>query len=272
MVCNKLKILDGGVIKICPEINMPSKAQREYDLIQNFIGSNERTICRIVQDDDLNDRFIEVDNKWYVPPSRKYIAWSKKVYRDSTLFEGKIPSECYASSLDPHREMVLDYWSWTEVHDYLGIKPFIPSVMINISPDWEKDRWHESSKIRILSNIIESYLKEGWYSKASYVIENGSAGDHIHAHIVAEFKPDRVKSGCGGKKSHIGQSRHTTQLKKYGDKEKGMKGMIKGTGVQVTILRNEVLVKDKIDYLSEDLKPLGHKNLSIVMLKKDLVF
>ena len=43
-----------------------------------------------------------------------------------------------------------------------------------------------------------------------------------------------------------------------------MEGMIKGNSVQKTFIRTEEILKDKLDYLNEDLKPLGHKNHSII--------
>ena len=35
--------------------------------------------------------------------------------------------------------------------------------------------------------------------------------------------------------------------------------------IQKIILRNEELVNDKLDYLIEDNKPIGHKNKSIIV-------
>jgi hypothetical protein len=154
----------------------------------------------------------------------------------------------------------------------MKVIPFVPSVMINISPDWDgvgKGGLPEHCKIHILSNIIEKYLAEGnRYSKASYVIENGSDGTHIHAHVVAEFNPILVKSV----NTHLTKGNHTIQLVKQANKVKGMKGMLKGIGIQKVFLRKIELVNDKLKYLIEEEKPEGHKNKSVIFEKKDLVF
>jgi hypothetical protein len=47
-------------------------------------------------------------------------------------------------------------------------------------------------------------------------------------------------------------------------KSRAMEGIIKGVSVQKVFLRTEEMVKDKKDYLREDLKPEGHKNFSVV--------
>lgn len=155
------------------------------------------------------------------------------------------------------------FWTYKEITDYLGIIPFTPSVMINISPDWNavKDKITNTRKIKILTGIIENYLEESQrYDYYSYVIENGADGEHIHAHIVAHINPNISKSV----NTHLAKGNHIQQLTKYAKKLKGMEGIIKGTGVQKTFLRCEELVKDKLDYLVEELKPEGHKNKSVV--------
>lgn len=148
------------------------------------------------------------------------------------------------------------------IYDYLEIIPFTPSVMINISPDWKSgENRTNKQKIKLLKLIIEQYLSESErYDYYSYVIENGSRGDHIHAHIVAHMNPRLIKSI----NSHLSKGNHTQQLKKYASKLKGMEGIIKGPGVQKTFLRTQQIVDDKLDYLIEAKKPEGHKNLSII--------
>ena len=146
---------------------------------------------------------------------------------------------------------------------YYNIIPFTPSVMINISPDWNGegvDRRSTTCKINILKNLIDSYMTEGWYEQWNYVIECGSDGEHIHAHLVAKMNTQRLKSV----ESHLKRGNQTQQLRKYAKKVKGMAGIIKGVSVQKTFLRTEQLVKDKLDYLIEEKKPLGHKNKFII--------
>jgi len=148
---------------------------------------------------------------------------------------------------------------FNKIAKYYKIIPFTPSVMINISPDWKGEGFKNNcnaQKVKALKFIIDSYLKEQWYDKWEYVIECGSQGDNYHAHLVAHMNPKRLKS-C---ESHLRRGNHTQQLKKYSKKLKGMEGIIKGPSVQKIILRNEELVKDKLDYLIESKKPEGHKN------------
>lgn len=149
-----------------------------------------------------------------------------------------------------------------QIYDFLEIIPFTPSVMINVSPDWKAGETRTNTqKIKLLKLIIEQYLAESErYDYYSYVIENGSQGDHIHCHIVAHINPRLIKSVT----SHLAKGNHCQQLKKYASKLKGMGGIIKGPGVQKTFLRTEQLVSDKLDYLVEDRKPEGHRNHSII--------
>lgn len=147
------------------------------------------------------------------------------------------------------------------VYEYLDIIPFTPSVMINISPDWKKGKISLPNRIKKLKELINCYMSEGWFQKWSYVIENGSEGNHIHAHCVCEFNRGRLKST----ETHIAKGNHTRQLAKYAKKIEGMEGVIKGVSVQKCVLRTETLVKDKLNYLQEDLKPEGHKNKSIIV-------
>ena len=41
--------------------------------------------------------------------------------------------------------------------------------------------------------------------------------------------------------------------------------MIKGVSVQKIFVRTEEILKDKLDYLHEERKPDGHKNLSVIV-------
>ncbi len=258
------RILDSGELKFVAEIQMSSK-ESSYLLFQET-KFKTRNITkwiddRMVKDVIENDKYVEMTEriKWadskVIEYTREWdwINWPKGP--DMNKMDGRFEVWCGGKET---------------LYKYLGIIPFVPSVMINISPDWNGEGIKRSDKIKIviLSNIVENYLKEGWYSKASYVIENGGEGDLIHAHIVAEFSPLRIKST----NTHLAKGNHTIQLKKYAKKVKGMAGIIKGPGVQKVFLRTKVLVDDKLDYLIEDMKPEGHKNKSIIFEKRELVF
>lgn len=257
-------VLDCGELKSTPEVKM-GKAWYDTDTLYfRFANSDLKTTTRTIMNDDLNEIKIETENKFYVEPSRKFVAWKRKCFYESSL-GGMIPNLEYG--FEPHsnawEEVCLKYFSKQEMMDYLGVIPFTPSVMINISPDWKsvKDKLSNRTKIVRLKTIIENYLKESdRYDYYSYVIENGEGGDHIHAHIVAHINPNLHKSVS----THLAKGNHTQQLRKYAKKFKGMEGIIKGVSVQKTFLRTEELVKDKLDYLIEDKKPEGHKNKSVI--------
>ena len=261
MVNNEKKILDEGKLKSCPEVKMVKRWYETDSLYYYFAGCDQRMVTKKEIDDELYEYSVEVENEHYIEPTRKYVAWKNKCFRECFL-GGKIPEQEFSCEMDPYKAAALKYWKRKEILDYLKIIPFTPSVMINISPDWKSvEKRTNCNKVKILKLIIENYLKEEWLDKWSYVIENGSEGDHIHAHLVGHMNVSRLKS-C---ESHFNvNGNHTQQLRKYANKIKGMKGLIKGVSVSKCILRHEQLVKDKLDYLIEEKKPVGHKNKSII--------
>ena len=264
MVNHKNKILDEGKLKDVCEVSMSTKDSSymlfqatKYKTKQKSVWVDDRLLDETIQ----NDKFIEMTPriKWadekvieYIQ-EWDYVNWPKGP--DMNKMDGRFETWCGGKDV---------------LYNYLGIKPFYASVMINISPDWDGEgiKRSNNSKMVILSSIVEQYLKEGWYSKSSYIIENGGEGDHIHAHIVAEFSPGRLKST----NAHLTKGNHTIQLKKYAKKVKGMEGIIKGPGVHKVFLRTKELVDDKLKYLIEEEKPEGHKNHSKMMEVKELVF
>lgn len=257
MVNNKMKILDQGKIKYVPEVKEMKRWYETDSLYFRFAFSDNKTDWKYVKDDDLNETRIEVENEFYVEPSRKFLKWKEKVFKESHL-GGMIPNDDYRFSRDPYKECVKDFWTCQEVLDYMNIIPFTPSVMINISPNWNGK--FQPGKINKLKKLIDSYMSEGWYDRWEYVIENGSEGKNIHAHIVAHMNVQRLKSV----ESHLRRGNHTRQLQKWANKIEGMEGLIEGVSVQKVILRTEVLVNDKLDYLIEEKKPQGHKNKFVI--------
>lgn len=262
MVKHTNKILDCGELKMCPEVKM-TKQLSSLDL---YLRSCYETKCI---EEWIDDRMVKkhIENEFYVEPTpRMLYAYDK--YNDYIKEWNWLD---YPKG--PDKKKLSDrFENWCGGKDalyaHLGIVPFIPSVMINISPDWPKGRISEALRIKYLKEIIEKYFQEGWYSKASYIIENGSEGKHIHAHIVAEFHPTRIKST----NSHLAHCNQTAQLKKYANSIKGMEGVIKGPSVHKVFLRTPELVKDKLLYLDEEHKPFSHKNKSKICDIVELVF
>lgn len=240
MVNNKLKVLDEGQNKFVPEVIEMKKPEYVYKF------ENEIT--------EMNCRFHEYEAK-------------KCLYKEGSYSSDDL-NELYRRCEEyKNNEFLFSFLFETEVNSrvefnkiakYYNIIPFTPSVMINISPNWgDKCR---GKRIQCLKQLIDNYLSEGWYDKWSYVIECGSEGTHIHAHMVCHLNVTRLKSA----ESHVGHNNQRRQLQKWAAKIEGMRGLIEGVSVQSTILRNETLVSDKLDYLIEDKKPPGHKNHHVI--------
>jgi len=138
----------------------------------------------------------------------------------------------------------------------MGKKPFMPCIMINISPDW-KGKTITKLMIKQMKHTLDTYLKNcNRYSRWKYVLECGSNGDFLHSHCVAEINKDFEKSVL----THLAKRNNHQEIKKIWDK-KGNQGLLKGKfSIQSVILRNETLRDDKLEYLIEEKKPEGHKN------------
>lgn len=253
MVCNIFKILDENEIKTLSKVDYNMTKLNLY----NEVLKKSSRLTKVKEFDDAKCDFVthEIHNDNYKepPPRIKYAL--KKYYEYNYEWD-------WVNYPKGPQKLDKFFVAWCggeeTIYDYLEIIPFTPSVMINISPDWP-DKRMLNSKIKALKGIIDDYMKEQWYDKWEYVIENGSDGTHIHAHIVAHMNVNRLKSV----ESHLKKGNHTQQLKKYA-KLKGMEGIIKGSSVQKVFLRTEELVKDKLLYLHEDTKPEGHKNKSVI--------
>ena len=150
-----------------------------------------------------------------------------------------------------------------EVYLWLGEEKFVTHIFLNISPNWKgKGNVHD------LDLLVDSYMKEcNRFLEWTYIIENGSEGDMIHTHIVGKLNPKFEKSTI----THFNKGNHVRQLQKYANKIEGLRGLIKGTGINRQILRTPELVSDKLDYLIEDRKPEGHKNFSNIWDEPKLV-
>ena len=274
MVCKNFEILDEMEIKKLPKRDYNMKKVTYNDYCRKVVYSWDEFKSVSIEDDDLNEREEIIQNSDYIEPHGKMLKFKNKYFD-----KNRLRKEYWEFDYSKDVESVFQkHFTLQDLLDYLGIVPFTPSVMINISPDWKESKLTtEFGKVTVLKKIIDDYMKEEWFDKWEYVIENGSNGDNIHAHIVAHVNPSRIKSCIEGftykyvkgkkvKKntSHIGKCNHVQQLKKYASKVKGIQGCIKGNSIQSSILRNEELVKDKLLYLHEDTKPEGHKNKSII--------
>lgn len=231
------KVLDAGEIKILNEINMKPQYIRDFEIIL----LEARALANDIEKMDLLPRYIQ--EKW------------NKIQEDQFLMFFLYKDHCDK------------FWQkgCPKIAEYMGVKPFVTSVMINISPNWKgkfgQDSLTDKLMVKKFRAVVETYLKaSSRYGRYKYNLECGSGGDHLHAHIVAEFNPKCVKSVT----THINKGNHTVEIRKIWDKifPEGYVGLLKGKfAVQRIILRNEELLKDKLNYLVEELKPEGHKNL-----------
>lgn len=242
MVNNLRKVLDEK-IKYVPEINMVPDYVIEFQ--------RQMTICRQVVNaiiHENNDYITSKTREEIQEQTELYNKWKKNNLVRSHFFHNNINKKDYKI-----------------IAELMGVKPFRPHVMINISPNWKgkfgQDKTIDKIMIKGFRKTIETYLNSAdRYSNWKYCLENGSNGDFLHAHIVAEINFSCEKSV----KTHINKGNHKYELMKHWDKNfKGNEGFLKGKfAVQRILLNNENLVKDKFDYLDENLKPDGHKNYS----------
>ena len=287
MVLNKNLILDEGMIKNIADVKMVKDLTNNFDyLVYLTMDSWRPKIMEKYYDKKLNPKEKIIDNPKFINVMSDDLMriFQKKYYMEH--IPTWVNDAMYYRLKDNNLEDVnvfKEHFSVQSLQDYLGIIPFTPSVMINISPHWQFDTMSKGIfhrfAIELLRRTINSYLKESGKSRYNYwkfVIECGSEGDFIHAHIVAHVSPDMLRSVIDGKNSHIAKNNHCIQLKKWWAKhlkdqswqkpylksKKGYEGCLNGKySIQRSILRNQQLVEDKLKYLIEEHKPDGHKNM-----------
>lgn len=279
-MCNNLQhILDEGEIKYVPEVNMNKKTQEEI-AYSDVLKKHRKNEWKKEWDPEKGHfREIEIRNEEYEPyPEKSVLNWFMEIRRPEIWdehFEGGCPSSQFARRCRQHEAQVRSEWKeiWknhkVEIYSYLGREvpiPFNPSVMINISPNWKgkfgQDKLTDKIMIKKFIIVVEKYLKaSNRYSKYKWNLECGGEGNHLHAHIVAEIRPGSYKSVI----THLNKGNHSNEIRKIWDQTfrgEGYQRVCKGKhSIQRILLRNEELLKDKLNYLVEENKPEGHKNL-----------
>ena len=258
-----IKGMVNNIFKILDENELKQLSKFDYNMgklnLYNEVLKKSTRLTNVKEFDDAKCDFVthQIHNENYKEPPPR-IKYALKKYMDYNM------EWDWTNHPKGPQNLETRFVTWCggeeTIYNYLEIIPFTPSVMINISPDWSNIKRSNTNKVTILKTIIDNYMKEEWFDKWEYVIENGSDGTHIHAHIVAHMNVKRLKST----ESHLRKGNHTQQLKKYAKKLKGMEGIIKGSSVQKVFLRTEEILKDKLLYLHEDTKPEGHKNQSVI--------
>lgn len=276
MVNNHMKCLDEGEIKnLCYTIPMDSNTP----IWQLCIDKSTRVVEEKVwcdETDSLNTIMVHNDN--YKEPQG---ILKQAIRNAASLVDCCTPDVITAQW---NRNLKQFKLSVDDVHGYLDIIPFTPSIMLNISPNWKSQyniipddiepcerEYLELENLRMveaLCELVESYMAEcNRFDYYDYIVECGGEGDFLHAHCVAHVNPKIVRSVCGDSKtgssrsSHIGRGNHVQQLLKISKGIKGIKGKITRHGIQCSVLRKQYLVDDKLAYLHEDKKPVGHQNL-----------
>lgn len=286
MVNNNYKLIDEGVLKYTPEVKMPSKESIEWTLIHRFLNCDKRIITRHVEDKETFITVnVESENAEFINPTDRYKNFKMKFYdaEYTTALKQEYSGTDWKSYANSNKQIITQHWGWQSMLDYIGVIPFSPSVMINISPEWAaSDLAHEKKgkkgmpgskmwmKLMIpdFEKMIENYLRtDNRYDYASYVLECGGKGNHLHAHIVAHINPKMLKSV----RTHIKEGRHVPALKARAGHGK-LNGLINGKGISITMCNCEMLTNDKLEYLIEEKKPDGHKNKCVLMPVKKLVF
>lgn len=243
-----------------------------HELIQSFYPEIKRKII----DEDFNEIEVMEPNPRYIEPTGAVRAWRDKfmflrdgIFGERWVFKCQWPKKGQCGMADGEewdqklllkREIILKH---------LGIKPFIPSVMINISPNW-KSNLGLQPKIDILKNMMHKYFHETfWFQSIEYVIERG--GDpktaHVHLHAVLEINMEILKSTRSYIKKNSNVKR---EIKKFFDAEvatlDALRGHCEGAleagcSIQIQSLNNPGLIEDKLKYLHEETKPPSHKNV-----------
>lgn len=275
-----MKCLDEGEIKnLCYTITMPNTTP----IWKQCVDKSTRLITTYEWDEDTESMSkVHSDNPNYKRPT----GIIGQAIKNATMCMDVATTDAITTQWNNNCKKF--GISADDINDYLDIIPFTPSIMLNISPDWKRQfhiipddmepcereylELENSLMIEALCNLVESYMAEcNRFDYYDYIVECGGEGDFLHAHCVAHVNPKLLKAvidgttyNSQGKKrntSHFGRGNHVQQLIKISKGIKGIKGKITRHGIQVSILRKDYLVDDKIAYLHEDKKPVGHKNL-----------
>jgi hypothetical protein len=167
--------------------------------------------------------------------------------------------------------------------NYYGVVKFNECWMLNVSPNW-KGCLITRDMVNFFIGVIEGFYENAdRFTKMRYVLENGHGKDHLHAHIVFTLNTKKPGFMTPIRKGNILQEFRNVwnRLVKdnpsmnnltiddewldpegtYCPKRKKKIGLIdERCALNTCLLTNEGMLKDKLDYLVEDLKPPSHQN------------
>ena len=157
--------------------------------------------------------------------------------------------------------------------EYKKIPPFVPFLTLDVSPNWSDGSGVPNDKnVHCLHELMKLFggLSDR-FSQIDYNIECGSNGDHLHAHAVLRINPKMEKTVITQQQ----KGNLTRSLRKCWASvcDEGMRGVLEGKfAVRFSLWRKPEFLKDKTDYLCEELKPLDHKNSVNLNLRETIVF
>ena len=157
--------------------------------------------------------------------------------------------------------------------EWKKIPPFVPFLTLDVSPNWSDGQGVPNDKnVHLLHELMKLFggLSDR-FSQIDYNIECGSNGDHLHAHAVLRLNPKMEKTVITQQQ----KGNLTRSLRKCWASvcDEGMRGVLEGKfAVRFSLWRKPEFLKDKTDYLCEELKPLDHKNSVNLNLRETIVF
>lgn len=156
--------------------------------------------------------------------------------------------------------------------DYYNVEPFTKSWMLNVSPNW-KGCVITRDMINFFIAVIDLFYENcNRFIKMSYVLENGHGKDHLHAHIVFTLNTKKPGYMTSIKKGNIltewrncwnrlAKDNPSMDDLTIDDEWIDCVNLCKSKhALQTCLLTTPEMLKDKLDYLIEDLKPESHKN------------
>lgn len=167
--------------------------------------------------------------------------------------------ECHERLGHEHNMKPLEQMNRKDILDWYGIEEFHTGIFLNISPNWKGIKITQTM-IDICNDFMRGVIDDTrCYSRYKYVLECGSDGDFLHIHAVLELSPKLERS--------------TLSALKKGNYQRGIRKIWKKRvpevfqtlidnrfAVQTTKILNGDIMKDKLNYLVEELKPESHQN------------
>jgi hypothetical protein len=242
---------------------MSSNLLQDYKVLYESAASNNEKITKLINSiGSIEAERIDIVAKFVGDPYDDYPLQEKLWSIDAKLCEFKADLE----KLEWNNMKRPTELSKKELYEFFNMTEFQDCIMINVSPKWVEglEGLNEGGKIKFLKIVLNKFITcSDRFTKHKFVIECGKNGNHIHAHAVLQLNPDMKKSN----KTWISKGNITRDLRAVWNKlsrelELEQEDCLKSKyAIQTILIKNERMLKDKLDYLIEELKPLSHQNL-----------